>query len=76
MNPIIRIPYSYDKELSDILEFIYLQFESGVFVCNEHGQWMVLEGRDGPHVIHSALNRHVQSKGLVSSSYQDHYLIE
>ena len=50
------------------------QLQCGVFVTDEDGLRVLLEGRDRPHVADALLHRFVESKGLVGTGDDNHDL--
>ena len=64
--------------LLDVFEVVvrtYLQLGAGGLVANDDALRMELQGRDGPHLIDSALNSLLQSTCLVVAIHHDQYLL-
>lgn len=58
----------------EILDSLHFQLQGSVLVAHKHCAGMLLEGRHGPHMVHSLLDGLVQSKRLVSTCDEDHHL--
>lgn len=58
----------------EILDGLHFQLQGSILITHKHCAGMLLEGRHGPHMVHSLLNGLVQSKCLVSTCDEDHHL--
>lgn len=64
-------------EFSITLEVLYSfdpQLQGGIFIAYKNSLWVLLKGRNCPHVIHTFFYGFVQSKCLVRSSDENHDL--
>lgn len=58
----------------EIFDSFHFQLQSCIFIANHQGAGVLLESRHGPHVVHSFLDRLVESGGLVGAGDQNHHL--
>lgn len=71
------IIYAQHCEFSITLEVLYSfdpQLQGGIFIAYKNSLWVLLKGRNCPHVIHTFFYGFVQSKCLVRSSDENHDL--
>lgn len=71
------IMYTQHCEFSITLEVLYSfdpQLQGSIFITYKNSLWVLLKGRNCPHVIHTFFYGFVQSKCLVCSSDENHDL--
>lgn len=55
----------------EVLDGLDLQLERGVFVYDDHGVWVLLQGGQSPHVVDAVFDALFQREGFVSAGDDD-----
>ena len=55
----------------EVFDGFDLQLEGGVFVDDDHGVWVLLQGGEGPHVVDAAFDAFLEGEGFVGARNDD-----
>jgi hypothetical protein len=56
------------------LDSLYLEFECGIFIDDQHGIAVQLEARESPHMVETAFDAFLQSQGFVGAGDDNYHL--
>jgi len=55
----------------EVLDGLDLQFEGGVFIDDDHGVRVLLQGGEGPHVVDAVFDAFLEGEGFVGAGDDD-----